>query len=86
MAVHSDPSERALVARARRGDHGAFESLLDARLPSTFRAVLAILGDESDARDATQAIFVQAWRNLPGLRDEQLFPAWFGRIVVNTAR
>ncbi len=81
-----DPSERGLVERARSGDHDAFGRLVDARLPSTLRTVAAILGDESDARDATQAIFVHAWRNLPTLRDPEAFPAWFGRIVVNTAR
>ena len=82
----ANPSERALVERARTGDHDAFTALVDARLPATFRTVLAILGNESDARDATQAIFVQAWRNLPSLRDPERFSAWFGRIVVNTAR
>ena len=47
---------------------------------------MAILGNEPDARDVTQTIFVQAWTNLPSLRDPALFPAWFGRIVVNAAR
>lgn len=79
-------SERALVERASQGDHDAFASLVDARLQPTFRTVLAILGDEPDARDTTQAIFLQAWRNLPTLRDPDMFSAWFGRIVVNTAR
>ena len=78
--------ERALVERASRGDHEAFEDLVDGRLRSTFRTVLAILGDESEARDTTQAIFVQTWRHLPALRDAQTFPAWFGRIVSNAAR
>ena len=78
--------ERALVERARRGDQDAFAALVDARLGATFRTVLAILGNESDARDTTQAIFVQAWRHLPALRDPDLFGAWFGRIVVNAAR
>jgi RNA polymerase sigma-70 factor, ECF subfamily len=81
-----DPSERELIERARSGDHGAFGRLVDARLPATLRTVAAILGNESDARDATQAIFVQAWRNLPTLRDPDAFAGWFGRIVVNTAR
>ena len=79
-------SERTLVERARRGDHDAFAALVDSRLPATFRTVLAILGNESDARDTTQTIFVQAWRHLPSLRDPELFAASFGRIVVNTAR
>ena len=79
-------SESSLVDRARRGDHDAFAEIVALRFPQTFRTVLAILGNEADARDTTQAIFVQAWRSLPQLRDPALFPAWFGRIVVNTAR
>lgn len=86
MAVVRDRSEIALVERARRGDHDAFADLVDLRLNATFRTVMAILGNESDARDVTQTIFVQAWTNLPSLRDPVLFPAWFGRIVVNAAR
>lgn len=80
-----DP-EGALVARARVGDRDAFEALVDTRLEPTFRTALAILGNEADARDATQDIFVRAWRSLPELRDVDRFPAWFGRIVVNTCR
>ena len=86
LAVVRDPSEIALVLRARAGDHDAFGELVDLRLNATFRSVMAILGNEADARDVTQAIFVQAWTNLPNLRDPALFPAWFGRIVVNSAR
>jgi RNA polymerase sigma-70 factor (ECF subfamily) len=86
MTLPADLLERTLVERARRGDHDAFAGLVDARLAPTFRTVLAILGDESDARDTTQAIFVQAWRSLPSLRDPELFAAWFGRIVINAAR
>ena len=47
---------------------------------------MAILGNEADARDATQEIFLRAWRNLPDLRETDHFSAWFGRIVVNTCR
>lgn len=49
------PMETALVERARGGDHDAFTTLLDARLQPTFRTVVAIPGNESDARNATQA-------------------------------
>lgn len=86
-SVHArEQSEVALVERARAGDHQAFAELLDLRLNQTFRTAMAILGDETEARDATQAVFIQAWTRLPQLRDPALFSAWFGRIVVNTAR
>jgi RNA polymerase sigma-70 factor (ECF subfamily) len=78
--------DRQLVERAQQGDHDAFATLLDARLPATLRTVTAILGNEADARDATQAIFVKTWNELPSLRDVDRFPQWFGRIVVNTSR
>jgi len=78
--------ETALVERARQGDHDAFGDIVDGRLGPTFRTALAILGNEADARDATQEIFIRAWRSLPALRDADHFPAWFGRIVVNTCR
>ncbi|MEO6349840.1 MAG: sigma-70 family RNA polymerase sigma factor [Candidatus Limnocylindrales bacterium] len=79
-------TERTLVERARRGDHDAFTALVDARLAPTFRTVMAILGNESDARDVTQQVFVRAWTNLPGLKDPDRFAAWFGRILTNTCR
>jgi RNA polymerase sigma-70 factor (ECF subfamily) len=79
-------SEVVLVERARDGDQQAFAELLDLHLDQTLRTAMAILGDETEARDATQAVFIQAWTHLPELRDPALFSAWFGRIVVNTAR
>ena len=85
-AAAIEAGEAALVERARRGDRDAFADLVDGRLAATFRTALAILGNESDARDATQDIFLRAWRNLPELREPDRFGAWFGRIVVNTCR
>jgi RNA polymerase sigma-70 factor (ECF subfamily) len=79
-------AERGLVERARAGDQAAFEVLLAARLPSTLRTLTAVLGDPTEARDVAQAVFVQAWRNLPALRDAGAFSPWFSRIIVNAAR
>jgi RNA polymerase sigma-70 factor (ECF subfamily) len=78
--------ETSLAERARHGDRDAFERLVDGRLTSTFRIAMAILGNEADARDATQEAFLRAWRDLPGLRDVERFESWFGRILVNACR
>jgi RNA polymerase sigma-70 factor (ECF subfamily) len=78
--------ESALVERARKGDRHAFDRLVAARVPQTYRLAKAIVGHPGDAEDVTQEAFLQAWRNLPRLRDPARFDAWFGRILVNEAR
>jgi RNA polymerase sigma-70 factor, ECF subfamily len=77
--------ELALVERARDGDRHAFDRLVAARLSQTFRLAKAITGHAGDAEDVTQEAFLQAWRNLPRLRESARFDAWFGRILVNEA-
>lgn len=78
--------DRSLIDRARTGDLGAFESIVNARMDAVYRLTSAILGDEADARDATQETFVAAWRQLPKLRDPDRFDAWLQRVAVNAAR
>ncbi len=75
-----------LVRRAAGGDHLAFERLLTTRADQAFRIARAILGNDSDASDATQEAFVSAWRGLPRLRDLENFDAWLRRILVNACR
>jgi RNA polymerase sigma-70 factor (ECF subfamily) len=75
-----------LVERARGGDRAAFESLVADFLESALRTAVAILGDDSDARDATQDAFLAAWRGLPALRNPEHFDAWLKQILVNSCR
>ncbi len=63
--------ELTLVERARDGDRHAFDRLVAARLPQTYRLAKAITGHPGDAEDVTQEAFLQAWRNLPRLRELQ---------------
>jgi RNA polymerase sigma-70 factor, ECF subfamily len=82
----SDAADDALVARARRGDAEAFGALVAARLPDMLRLARSILGNEADARDATQEAFVSAWLNLPRLRDDSHFSAWLNTVLANRCR
>ena len=76
----------AVVVRAQAGDRAAFEQLVHRRLDRAFRTARAILGNEADARDATQEAFLRAWRERRRLRDPARFDAWLGRILVNSCR
>ena len=82
----SGSTETDLVRRAAGGDAIAFERLVTARADRAFRTARAILGNEADARDATQDAFVSAWRELPRLRDPGSFDGWLRRILVNACR
>jgi RNA polymerase sigma-70 factor (ECF subfamily) len=75
--------QRALVERARGGDHDAFAILLDQRLARLDAAARLILRDPELARDAVQEASIRAWRDLPGLRDPDRLDAWLHRLTVN---
>ena len=73
--------QRALVERARRGDHDAFAVLAGASIARLDAAARLILRDPELARDAVQEGFIRAWRSLPTLRDPDRFEAWLHRLV-----
>lgn len=78
--------EATALRSARAGDAGAFETLLRLHQDFVFRFCLSMLRNESDAEDATQEVFVRAWRNLRRFRGEAGFRTWLGSIAVNHCR
>jgi len=78
--------DASLVERARKADADAFDELVRRRIDAVYRTAVGILGEPSDARDATQEAFVLAWRQLPSLREPERFDAWLNRITINCCR
>ena len=62
--------------------HGSTE--FERRLRETQRVVYqiayAVLGNEADAQDVSQDVFLQAYRKLNGLREPEKFRAWVARM------
>jgi RNA polymerase sigma-70 factor, ECF subfamily len=75
--------ERRLVERAMRGDEEAFDMLVGRIGDSLYSVARRILRDTTLAQDATQQALLDAWRNLPKLRDPDRFEAWTHRLLVN---
>jgi RNA polymerase sigma factor (sigma-70 family) len=75
--------KRALMERAKRGDHDAFAELVHGAIARLDTAARLILRDPEPARDAVQEALFRAWRDLRGLRDPDRFDAWLYRLVVN---
>lgn len=78
--------ELLLLDQAAQGDVDAFDALLRPRLERLCRMAVAITRSEADARDAVQEASIQAWRQLPKLRDRTSFDPWIAQIVVNACR
>ena len=75
--------ERKLVEQAMHGDEGAFDALIERVGDQLHSVARRILRDPYLAEDATQRALLEAWRNLPRLRDPDRFEAWLYRLLVN---
>jgi RNA polymerase sigma-70 factor (ECF subfamily) len=71
--------------RARGGDREAFGRLVRRHHRRVYAAALHILGNHSDADDATQETFVRAFRGLRSFDGRADFFTWLYRITINTA-
>ena len=69
------------VCQAQRGDRAAFERLVGRFRERVLAAVRKRLAHHQDAEEVTQETFIQAWRELPRLRDPSRFAAWLHRIA-----
>lgn len=65
---------------ARLGDRSAFSVLVDVYWDRIRRWLFALSGWK-DVDDLTQEVFLKAWRQLPGLREERSFRAWLFQIA-----
>lgn len=70
-----------LATRARDGDREAFQLLYRLHADRVFRFTASIVRDRGDAEDATAETFLQAWRDLPRLRDCARYEAWLLQIA-----
>ncbi len=72
-----------LISRAQRGDQAAFAEIASATYGRLHSLAYGILRDRPLAEDAVQHAMLEAWRNLPKLRDPARFEAWTYRLTVN---
>jgi RNA polymerase sigma-70 factor, ECF subfamily len=74
--------DRTLVERAIQGDEDAYAGLMAIAGDRLLAIAYRILRDLHRAEDAVQVALVNAWRDLPTLREPDRFEAWLTRILV----
>jgi RNA polymerase sigma-70 factor, ECF subfamily len=82
----ADPAEeRALIARARAGDEGAFGQLVTEHSARVHGALRRFGLDSQEADEVAQEVFLRAWRGLSRFEERSQFSTWLYRIAFNEA-
>jgi RNA polymerase sigma-70 factor, ECF subfamily len=79
-------AEAGLVAACRRGDERAFETLVALHERMVYGLAARLLGDQEEARDLAQDVFLQVFRTVGSFRGHSSLRTWIYRIVVNLCR
>jgi len=79
------PEESFLIARARRGDPGAFEEIVRLYQRRVYGVALRIVRAHDVADDVAQEAFLRAWRSLDRFDLDRPFGPWVCRIAANLA-
>jgi RNA polymerase sigma-70 factor (ECF subfamily) len=74
-----------LVRRARGGDLGAYEELVNRHERRIYTLARRITANEQDAEDVTQEAFLSALEHLADFREEASFGTWLSRIATHAA-
>lgn len=68
---------------AAQGDARAFSELVREHSSLVYRVALRMLGD-GEAQDASQEVWIRAWRNINDFRGASAFSTWLYKITMNT--
>ena len=79
------PDEAELVTELQAGSETAFDWLVTHYHGPVYNLILGMLGNVSDAADATQEVFLKAFRGIRGFRRGSSLKTWFYRIAIREA-
>jgi RNA polymerase sigma-70 factor (ECF subfamily) len=68
---------------AGKGDLIAFERFYRAQMPRVYSLVARMIGNQVEAEEVVQDVFVRAWRKLPTFRGDSAVSTWLHRLAVN---
>ncbi len=71
-----------LIKRCQEGDEEAFDALYRAVYKKTVWTAYLVCGNMDRSEDIVQETFYECFRDIPKLRDPNLFQAWFNRILI----
>jgi len=82
-AEESAARDLELMLRVKTGDLGAFEELVETHQHRVVGTVAKMLGDETEAEDVAQQVFVRVWRSAARYEPTAKFTTWLFTITRN---
>jgi len=76
--------EYQLIKKAIKGDHQAFEQLIQPYESKVYNIALQMFKNREDAYDGAQEVLIKVYRNLNKFKFESAFSTWLHRLAVNT--
>lgn len=77
--------ERDLVNQLKAGDRQAFDEIFSRYVNQVYRQALRLTGNEMDAEDVVQEVFLAVYKNAGSFRGQSEFKTWLYRLTVNGA-
>jgi RNA polymerase sigma-70 factor (ECF subfamily) len=77
-------ADAGLMLRVRRGDRQAFRELVERHQRAVIQTIARGIGDEWEAEDLAQRVFLQVWRSASRYEPTAKFTTWLFTIVHNT--
>ncbi|MCL6474380.1 MAG: sigma-70 family RNA polymerase sigma factor [Firmicutes bacterium] len=78
--------DAVLVARCKGNDLTAFDEIVERYQHKIYGYVKRLVGNETDAEDITQEVFLKALNSLHRFREESSLQTWLFRIATNLCR
>src|SRR5690606_13394752 len=76
-------AEELLIRSAQKGELAAFEQLVMEHHANVITTAWHLLGDETEADDVAQEVWIRVYRSLAQFRFGAKFSTWLYRITVN---
>lgn len=78
-------NDQELIDRIRSGDYSAFETLVSRYERKVYALALKLTGNQADAEDIAQDVFLTIYQKLDTFRGESLLSSWIYRVTANAA-